>query len=148
MAPGKRWIVEDKDGRLKMMSQPTFAHQEPILSYDEEGDVMYIFFRPGESAMGVHLTEHIVLHFQPRTKTPIGLMLLNFSLLVQPTEAGPRSFPLTDVDELPDELKEIVLELLTTSPVDHFLEVSLYVSETGRRIPLVHLETSAFGVPA
>jgi len=128
------------------MSEPNRMYQEPVLTYDEDGDVMYVSFKPGEPAMGVHLTEHIVLHFQPQTKTVVGLTILNFSVLMQPTEAGPRSFPLTELDHLPDDLEETVLQLLITAPLNHFLKTSLYVSETGHRIPLVHLEPSAFSV--
>jgi len=122
--------------------------QEPTLSYDVEGDIMYVVFRPGEQAMNVHLTEHILLRLQPQTKTAVGLMLLDFSALMQPTEAGPRSFPFTELNQLPGDLKETVLELLTSPPVSRFLTTSLYVPKTGDPIPLVHLELSSFSVPA
>lgn len=130
------------------MSVRSSSQQEPTFSYDEEGDVMYVSFRSGEPAMGVHLTEHILLRLKPSSKVAIGLTILNFSILMQPTEAGPRSFQLTGVDELPEGLKETVLDLLTMPPVDHFIRVSLYVLETGQRIPLVYLNPSAFAVPA
>ena len=122
--------------------------QEPTLSYDVEGDIMYVVFRPGEQAMNVHLTEHILLRLQPQTKTAVGLMLLDFSALMQPTEAGPRSFPFTELNQLPGDLKEMVLELLTSPPVSRFLTTSLYTPKAGDPIPLVHLEISAFNVPA
>ncbi|HET7088042.1 MAG TPA: DUF2283 domain-containing protein, partial [Anaerolineae bacterium] len=99
-------------------------------------------------AMNVHLTEHILLRLQPQTKTAIGLMLLDFSVLMQPTEAGLRSFPLTELNQLPGDLKETVLELLTSPPVNRFLTTSLYIPKAGDPIPLVHLEISAFSVPA
>jgi len=119
-----------------------------MLSYDEEGDIMYVFFRPGEKAMIVHLTEHILLRLQPQTKIAVGLMLLDFSVLMQPTEAGPRSFPLTELSQLPGDMKETVLELLTSPPVNRFLTTSLHVPKMGDPIPLVHLEPSSFRVPA
>ena len=75
-------------------------------------------------------------------------MLLDFSILMQPTEAGPRSFPLTELSQLPDELKATVLDLLTSPPVNRFLTTSLYMPKTGDPIPLVHLELSSFSVPA
>jgi hypothetical protein len=121
---------------------------EPTLSYDVEGDIMYVVFLPGEKAMNVHLTEHILLRLQPQTKAAIGLMLLDFSVLMQSTEAGPRSFPLTELNQLPGDLKETILELLTSPPVNRFLTTSLYIPKTGDPIPLVHLEISAFSVPA
>jgi len=121
---------------------------EPTLNYDIEGDIMYVVFLPGEKAMNVHLTEHILLRLQPQIKTAVGLMLLDFSALMQPTEAGPRSFPLTELNQLPGDLKETVLELLTSPPVNRFLTTSLYVPKMGDPIPLIHLELSSFSVPA
>ena len=121
---------------------------EPTLSYDEEGDIMYVVFLPGEKAMNVHLTEHILLRLQPQTKTAIGLMLLDFSVLMQSTEAGPRSFPLAELTQLPGYLKATILELLTSPPVNRFLTTSLYMPKMGDPITLVHLELSSFSVPA
>ena len=130
------------------MSKSSPASHELSFSYDEEGDVMYVSFRSGEQAMGVHLTEHMLLRLNPSTRTAIGLTLLDFSVLMQSTETGPRSFRLTSVLELPDELNQTVLDLIMTPPLNRFLKVSLYITETGQRIPLVYLSPVAFAVPA
>lgn len=50
--------------------------KEPSIRYDEEGDILYIAFRPGQKALGINLTEHILLRFDPETKEAVGLTLL------------------------------------------------------------------------
>ena len=98
--------------------------------------------------MGINLTEHILLRMNPKTKAAVGLTLLDFSKLVQPTKVGPRSFPLSRLDDLPAELRRTVITLLTTPPVNHFLKVSLYAPSSKRRLPLLFVERSALAVPA
>lgn len=122
--------------------------REPNIQYDEEGDILYISFRPGHKAMGIHLTEHILFRFDPKTKTAVGLTLLDYSRLVQPTEVGPRSFPLVGLDELSGKLRQTVVTLLTTAPVNQFLKVSLYAPTTKRRLPLMYVERSALATVA
>jgi hypothetical protein len=41
-------------------------------------------------------------------------------MLVQPTELGPHSFPLTGLGELSDELRQLVLEVIIKAPVNKF----------------------------
>lgn len=117
--------------------------QEPNIRYDEEGDILYISFRPGQKAMGVNLTEHILLRFDPETKEAVGLTLLDYSRLIQPTEVGPRSFPFVGLDRLSAELRQTVITLITTPPVNQFLKASLYTPSSRRRLPLLYVERSA-----
>jgi uncharacterized protein YuzE len=113
---------------------------EPIIKYDQEADVLYITFRPGEKAMGLSLTEHILLRFHPETREAVGLTLMDFSVLVQPTDVGPRSFALTGLDNLPSDLRETVITLLTTPPVNSFLKVSSFAPSPRRRFHLTYVE--------
>ena len=122
--------------------------REPGIRYDEEDDILYISFRPGQKAMGINLTEHILFRFDPKTKEAIGLTLLDYSRLVQPTEVGPRSFPVSGLEHLSVELRQTVVTLLTTSPVNQFLKVSLYAPSPKRRLPLLYVERSAFAMAA
>jgi len=121
---------------------------EPTIRFDEEGDILYISFRPGEKAMGINLTEHILLRFDPETKAAIGLTLFDYSLLMQPTEVGPRSFPLTGLEPLSPDLRQSVVALITTPPVNRFLKVSLYAPSPKQRLPLLYIERSALAAPA
>jgi uncharacterized protein YuzE len=113
---------------------------KPTIKYDQEADVLYITFRPGEKAMGVSLTEHILLRFHPETREAVGLTLMDFSVLVQPTEVGPRSFALTGLDSLPDGLRETVITLITTPPVNRFLKVSSFALSPKRQFCLTYVE--------
>ncbi|MEK7278645.1 MAG: DUF2283 domain-containing protein [Chloroflexota bacterium] len=108
-------------------------------NYDEEGDVLYISFRPGETGMGINLTEHILLRFNPHTKQPVGLTLLDFSVLVSPTEMGPRNFPLTGLDRLPDDLRQIVIDIITTPPVSYYLKVSTFYPSPSQAVPITYV---------
>ena len=73
-------------------------------SYDKDADVLYISFFPGEKATtAVELNDNILLRFNRAEKRAIGLTLMDFSVLVQITDLGPRSFPLTGLNELEPE---------------------------------------------
>jgi hypothetical protein len=119
--------------RQKWMS----AYPQPVKhNYDEEGDILYVSFRPGETGMGINLTEHILLRFNPQTKQPIGLTFLDFSVLVSPTELGPRSFPLTGLERLPAELRQMVIDIITAPPVSHHLKVSTFYPSPAQAVPI------------
>src|SRR5216683_6834469 len=111
------------------------------LVYDQEADILEIFFGVNEPATGIDLTDHIVLRLNQQTKRAISLMLIDFSILTQRTEYGPRSYPLDKLNDLPEDLRELVLQLVTSMPVRQFLKVShLKVSPT-ERVPLTYVES-------
>jgi len=113
---------------------------EPILTYDELSDTLYISFAPGEKATGIELNEHILLRINKKEHRAIGLTLFDYSLLAQTTELGPRSFPLTGLAELSDELREMVLEILQRPPVSEILLVSAYTPSMVEAIPITLLQ--------
>ena len=51
------------------------------LVYDESEDILDIFFGENEPAIGVELTEHILLRLNSTTERVISLTLLHFSIL-------------------------------------------------------------------
>ena len=76
----------------------------PTYFYDEDVDVLYISFSPGEKATGaVGLHDNILLRFNFAEKRAIGLTLMDFSVLVQRANLGPRSFPLTGLQDLEED---------------------------------------------
>ena len=113
---------------------------EPVFSYDEASDTLYISFTPGEVATGIELTDHILLRLNKREHRAIGLTLLDYSLLAQMTEVGPRSFPLTGLDGLSDELRVMVLDILLHPPVRDILLLSAYTPSFAETIPIVSLQ--------
>lgn len=111
------------------------------LVYDQEADILEIFFGENEPATGVELTEHIVLRLNKKAKRAVSLMVDDFSILTERTEYGPRSFPLDKLDELPEDLRELVLQLLTAMPVSQFLKVSHLQLSPTERVPLTYVES-------
>ena len=116
---------------------------EPIFNYDEVSDTLYVSFAPGEKATGIELNDHILLRINKQERRAIGLTFLDYSLLAQRTEVGPRSFPLTGLAELSDELQEIVLDILRRPPVSDILFLSTYTPSIAEAIPITSLLPAA-----
>lgn len=95
-------------------------------NYDEVSDTLYVSFAPGEAATGIELNDHILLRINKQERRAIGLTLFEYSILAQQTELGPRSFPLTGLDQLSAELRELVLYILLRPPVSDLLSISAY----------------------
>ena len=110
------------------------------LVYDHEADILEIFFGTNEPATGIELTDHIILRLNQQTKRAISLLLLDFSILTVRTEYGPGSYPLNALDGLPESLRELVLQLLTSMPVSQFLKVSHFQASPTDRVPLTYVE--------
>ncbi len=110
------------------------------LLYDEAADILEIFFGDNEPATGVELTDHIVLRVNRDTRRAVSLLLLNFSILTEQTEYGPRSFPLDKLYELPDDLQELVLQLVTSLPVSQFLKTSQFQVSPTEQVPSAYVD--------
>jgi len=113
---------------------------EPIFNYDEMSDTLYVSFSPGENATGIELNDHILLRLDKNEGRAIGLTFLDYSLLAQRTEMGPRSFPLTGLAELSEELREMVLGILRHPPVSEILFLSSYTPSIAEAIPITSLQ--------
>ena len=110
-------------------------------SYDKEADVLYISFSPGEKpTAAVELNENILLRFNRAEKRAIGLTLMDFSVLVQLTTLGPRSFPLSGLKDLEPEWQETVIEIITSLPVNQILKVSSYMLSSAEIVPITSVE--------
>jgi len=110
---------------------------EPIYTYDQEVDILYISFSPGEKATtAVELNENMVLRLNFDEKRAVGITLLDFSVLAQMTRLGPRQFPLSGLDELEPEWQEMVIEILTAPPVNQILQVSMYSASLTQPVPI------------
>ena len=111
--------------------------KELTFSYDKEVDVLYISFSPGEKATtAVELNDNILLRFNRAEKRAIGLTLMDFSVLVQLTELGPRSFPLSGLKELEPDWQDLVMEIINRPPVNQILKVSVYTPSLTETIPI------------
>ncbi len=116
-------------------------NQEPTYSYDKEADVLYISFSPGEKATtAVELNDNILLRFNRAEKRAVGLTLMDFSVLVQLTNLGPRSFPLSGLSELEPDWQDTVIKIITSPPVNKILKVSAYTPSLAETVPVTFVE--------
>jgi hypothetical protein len=111
------------------------------LAYEQVGDVLEIVFPGVEATYAVDLTDNILLRFHREQGQAAGLTILDFSVLASPAELGPRSFALTGLDDLPDDLRETVARIITAPPVNRFLKVSTFYSLPARPIPLTYVQS-------
>jgi hypothetical protein len=100
----------NKIGEAKFYETETIASDAtPVrFVYDQEADILEIFFGENESATGVELTDYIILRLNKQTRRAISLTLL----LTERTEYGPRSYPLHKLCEVSEELRELTLNLV------------------------------------
>jgi len=113
---------------------------KPNFQYDEISDTLYISFFPGEKATGIELNDHILLRIDEEKKKAIGITFFDYSILAQKTEFGPRSFPLSGLNQLSIELKELVYDILTNPPVNDILSLSAYTPSSVKVIPITSIQ--------
>lgn len=109
--------------------------------YDEEADILEIFFGENGPATGIELTDHIVLRLDRKAQRALSLLFLHFSILSEQTEYGPRSFALDKLERLPEDVRELVLRLLTSLPVSQFLKVSQFQATPLKLMPVAYVES-------
>jgi len=112
----------------------------PVFNYDETSDTLYVAFSPGEKATGIELNDHILLRINKTERKAVGLTFFEYSLLAQRTEVGPRSFPLTGLAQLSDELREMVLDIALHPPVSDILSLSAYTPSLVETILITSLQ--------
>ncbi len=112
---------------------------KPEIQYDEISDTLTISYEPGQTATGIELNEHIILRINKAERKIISIELLDYSFLAQQTPLGPRSFPLTGLNELSNETREIVLSILTGPPLKDILLLSTYTPTSNEAIPITSI---------
>jgi len=80
-----------------------------VTNYDELSDTLYVSFAPGEKATGIELNDHILLRINKAERRAVGLTFFEYSLLAQRTEWGMRSFPMSGLAQLSEELRQLVV---------------------------------------
>ncbi len=117
-------------------------------NYDESSDTLYVSFAPGVKATGIELNNNILLRIDKDQRKAIGITFFDYSLLTQRADYGPRSFPLTGLAELSDELKELVTAILQQPPVTDVLTLSTYTPTYSESIPISSLSQVAETITA
>jgi len=113
---------------------------EPTFNYDEDGDILYISFAPGETATGILLNDQLLLRVNRAQRRVIGLTIMDYAVLAQQTELGPRSVPLTGLQEVSPGLRELALELLQAPELRSILTLTAYTPALGAPIPTVSVQ--------
>lgn len=119
---------------------------EPVFTYDEASDTLYVSFAPGEKATGIELNEQLLLRINKRTRSAVGVTIFNYSFLAQKTEMGLRTLPLTGLDDLSEELRELVIDIIRKPPVCDILSLAVYTPTVNERIPITSLRSAALAV--
>ena len=122
--------------------------REANFNYDEISDTLYISFEPKVKATGIELNDHILLRIDKQEGKAVGLTFFEYSLLAQKTEIGFRSFPLTGLAELSDDLRELVVDILQQPPVNHILSLSAYTPSIVETIPITSFEEPLLAMAA
>ena len=131
--------MKDKPDWLVEYEETLEDGQRVLYHYDKEGDILEIFFQRG-GGCGIDLTDEIVLRYDLKTGNPLSLIFLCFSALMQSAEFGPLSFRLK-LEEMPDDMRQTVLKIITTPPVNRFLKVLTYSPRPARRpVPIAYIE--------
>ena len=108
--------------------------------YDKEGDILEIVFRKARATCAVELTDNIILRLDLEKGEPLSLSFISYSHLVQPTKVGPQSFRLK-LDSMAGEIRQKVVRIITSSPVNQFLKVSSYGRPRAKRpVPITYVE--------
>lgn len=108
--------------------------------YDKEGDILELFFKRGPATCTVELTDNIILRFDRENEIPLSLGLISYLALSDLAEIGPYGFRLK-LDEIPEDVRQTVLKIITTWPVNRFLKVLTYFPPRTRRPePIAYVE--------
>ena len=115
--------------------------RKPNFKYDEISDTLNVLFVENANATGIELNENILLRVDLVGKRAIGLTLFNYSIFSKPTEIGFRSLPLTELNELPADIRETVIKILLTKPVNEILSLSALTQSNVENIPITSLQS-------
>ena len=89
------------------------------ITYDPDGDVLYVTFGPPVASTGYQLSDQILLRVDPKTQLATGLTIFNYSHHA----SASREIPLPGVEEHSD-VKPLLLRILGSPPVSQFLNVT------------------------
>ena len=89
------------------------------ITYDPDGDVLYVTFGQPAASTGYQLSDQILLRVDPKTQLASGLTILNYSHHA----SASREIPLPGVEEHSD-VKPLLLHILGSAPVSQFVSVT------------------------
>lgn len=108
--------------------------------YDEESDLLDVYFGEIRPAWTIELTDNIMLSMDRQTRQVVSLSLLDFTELIRPSPLGPRSFPLTGLADLPLPERDMVVSALLSPPLNRWLDTSTVLALPDSPFAVTHLE--------
>ena len=111
------------------------------INYDREADVLYVSFGHSKHVTGIELADNILLRLDSGKATgepprAIGLTFISFSHMMAHHRDKPLSISLGRLRNLPDDLWQAVMDVVTTSPVSDVLAVGLSVAPQVPSLPV------------
>ena len=113
--------------------------KKPNFNYDKMSDTLSILFAENNNATGIELNENVLLRVDLKKRCAVGLDLFNYSILSEQTELGFRSLPLTELNELPKEIRTTVIKILLSKPVSEVLLLSAFTGSKVENMPITSL---------
>lgn len=110
------------------------------VEYDEEGDVLDVYFADKRRAWTIELTPNIMIAIDRERREVVRLTFLDYTELIRPTAWGARSFPITGLANLPLPEHDLVLTLLNSPLVGRWLDVSSVQNLPDSPFAVAHLE--------
>jgi uncharacterized protein YuzE len=109
------------------------------ITYDPEGDILYITFGHPTEATGYQLSDQILLRVDPQTQQVAGLTIRNFSVHAHTAQ----EIPLLEIED--PAVKPLLLQLLNSPPVTHFLHIIKGAQGISARLRHPSLEEALVG---
>ena len=89
------------------------------ITYDPDGDILYVTFGQPVASTGYQLSDQILLRVDSQTQKATGLTIFNYSHHTSMS----REIPIPGIEEHPD-IKPVLLNILGSAPVNQFLRVT------------------------
>ena len=101
-------------------------------SYDQEADVLYVSFGRSERVTGVELADNVLLRLDTGKATgepprAVGLTFISFTRMMEYHQDKPLTISLGTLRNLPEDIWQAVIAVLSGPPVSDFLSVGLAV---------------------
>lgn len=89
------------------------------ITYDPEGDILYITFGQPTASTGYQLSDQLLLRVDPGTKKVTGLTIFNYSH----HSSTAQEIPLRGLEDNP-KVKPVLLRILGSAPISQFLRLT------------------------
>ena len=101
-------------------------------NYDRDADVLYVSFGQSNHVTGVELADNVLLRLDTGKATgepprAVGLTFIGFTRMMEYHQDKPLTISLERLRNLPEDLWQAVITVLTSPPVSDFLSVGLAV---------------------